>query len=131
MSATLTRPTQKLTAEEFRQFLRDYEGHELHELVDGWLQVMAEPGGKHERVRSFLYGELFLEIRNRRYPFEVHPKTLCRLTQGDHRRPDLIVVDEEVWERNTQVESILDDPPELAIEIVSTNWEEDYQKKSL
>ena len=42
-----------------------------------------------------------------------------------------MVVDREVWRRNTQREAILEDPPELTIEIVSTNWEDDYVKKPL
>jgi len=132
MTSTLVKlPNQQITEAQFRQFLREYEGHELHELVDGWIKVMAEPSGEHESVRSLLYGELFLEIRQQRLNFEIHPKALCRLEKGDHRRPDLIVVDKTTWRRNTQSEAILKEPPILAIEIVSTNWEEDYIKKAL
>ena len=67
MTSTLVKlPNQQVTEAQFRQFLREYEGHELHELVDGWIKVMAEPSGEHESVRSLLYGELFLEIRQQR-----------------------------------------------------------------
>ena len=131
VQAPVKPPTRRLTDEEFRQFLREDDSDNLYELVDGWVQVMAEPGGKHEDVRSFFYGEFFLEIRRQRYPLKVRPRAICKLAQGNQRRPDLIVVANSVWERNTRAEVILEEPPELALEVVSTNWEDDYIKKPL
>ena len=122
-------PTQQLTDEEFRQFLREDESDNLYELIDGWLQIMPEPGGKHEDVRSFFYGEFLLEIRRQRYPLKARPRSVCRVGKGNQRRPDLIVVKNSVWERNTREQAILDEPPELALEVVSTNWKDDYVKK--
>jgi Uma2 family endonuclease len=38
-------------------------------------------------------------------------------------------MDKDRWGAATQIEAALFVPPEMAIEIVSTNWAEDYQKK--
>jgi len=121
----------QLTDKEFRQFLRDDCSDNFYELVDGWLQVMTEPGGKHQFVVTRLIIWLENYIAQQNLPLQTYPMTLCKLGKGDWKRPDLIVVDKEIWERNTKREAILEDPPELAIEIVSTNWEDDYIKKPL
>jgi len=114
----------------FEQFLEYDDGTDnFYELVAGQVVPMSEPSGRHESIRSFLYGELYLEIRLRRLNLEPHPNILCKLDIGDGRRPDLIVMDKELWASCTRIEAALFVPPEMAVEIVSTNWEEDYQKK--
>ena len=114
----------------FEQFLEYDDGTDnLYELVAGQVVPMSEPSGKHESIRSFLYGELYLEIRHRRLNLEPHPNILCKLDLRDGRRPDLIVMDKDRWAGATRIEAALFVPPEMAIESVSTNWEEDYQKK--
>ena len=123
--------TWQFTDEAFRQFLREDESENFYELAAGWLQIMTEPGGKHQSVSRKLAFWLDLHIETYRFPLETHPMTLCKLGPGNWKRPDLLVVDREVWRRNTQREAILEDPPELTIEIVSTNWEDDYVKKPL
>jgi len=131
VQAPVKPPTQRLTDEEFRQFLREDDSDNLYELVDGWVQVMAEPGGGHEDVRTDLLLQMGPHIKAHRLPFKIRPRAICKLAQGNQRRPDLIVVANSVWERNTRSEVILEEPPELVIEIVSTNWEDDYIKKPL
>ncbi len=114
----------------FEQFLDYDDGTDnIYELVAGQVVPMSEPSGRHESIRSFLYGELYLEIRLRRLNLEPHPNILCKLDKRDGRRPDLIVMDKELWASVTRIEAALFVPPEMAVEIVSTNWEEDYQKK--
>lgn len=126
----MTQATNKLlTFEEFLDY--DDETDNLYELVGGQVVPMSEPSGRHESISSFIYGELYLEIRLRGLNLEPHPKTLCKLSDRDGRRPDLLIVDKAKWVRNTVKEAALKEPPELVIEIVSTNWEDDYQKKPL
>ena len=43
----------------------------------------------------------------------------------------MIAIDRESWNRQTQTQAVLIEPPSVAIEIVSTNWEEDYRIKPL
>ena len=123
----MTTTNQLLT---FEQFLDYDDGTDnIYELVAGQVVPMSEPSGRHESIRSFLYGELYLEIRLRRLNLEAHPNILCKLDKRDGRRPDLIVMDKELWIEATQIEASLFVPPQMTVEIVSTNWEEDYQKK--
>ena len=114
----------------FEQFL-DYEDetNNLYELVAGQVVPMSEPSGKHESISTFILVELGFEIRLRRLNLEPHPKTLCKLDKRDGRRPDLIVMNKDRWAAATRIEAALFVPPEMAVKIVSTNWEEDYQKK--
>ena len=132
MTATLVRPQNRpVTEREFWQFLREYDGCQLYEQVDGWIRVMAEPSMPHERLRTRLWFWLESHISQNQLLFETHPKMLCRLGEGNQRRPDLLVVGQAVLERCDRKAAILTEPPQIAIEIVSTNWEDDYIKKSL
>jgi len=91
---------------------------------------MAEPSGWHESLRTFLILELGFEARRSKLPLKIHPGILCKLDQKDGRRPDLIVINRQMWIEATRVEAALSIPPDLTIEIVSTNWEDDYQQKA-
>ncbi|HEY9769496.1 MAG TPA: Uma2 family endonuclease [Coleofasciculaceae cyanobacterium] len=47
--------------------------------------------------------------------------------QGCH--PDVSVVDKTLWDSNLSAYSALLEPLQLAVEVVSTNWEDDYMDK--
>lgn len=126
MTQAVTKP---LTFEEFLNY--DDGTDNLYELVSGEVVSMAEPSGRHESIRTFLLLEFGFEIRRLKLNLEPHPRTLCKLAPKDGRRPDVLVIDKDKWQRNTKIEAALREAPELVVEIVSTNWEEDYQKKPL
>ena len=116
----------------FEQFLElEFDENHIYELIGGVIVPMAEPSGWHESIRSNLFFTLEFERRRSKLPLEVHPKPLCKLGKRDGRRPDLIAINRQRWAEATKTEAALYVPPEVAIEIVSTNWEEDYQKKGL
>lgn len=119
---------QLLTFEEFLDF--DDGTYNIYELVAGKVVPMSEPSGRHESIRTFILIEFGFEIRHRKLNLEPHSNILCKLDKRDGRRPDLIVMDKDRWAAATQIEAALFVPPEMAVEIVSTNWEEDYQKKA-
>ena len=124
-----TPPTKHLTFEEFLDF--DDGTENLYELIDGQVVLMSEASGEHEAIRSNLAFDLELEIRRLKLPLQTHPAILCKLSTDGGRRPDLIVVDRHKWAKATRVQAaLIDTPPELAIEIVSTNWQDDYQQKA-
>ncbi len=106
------------------------EGRE-YELINGVITPMAEPSGQHENLRSELLVELRVESRRNQLDLLVHPKPVLELGIRDMRKPDLIAVNREAWNRQTQTEAVLQEPPEVVIEIVSTNWEEEYRNKPL
>lgn len=105
-----------------------------YELHDGIIVEMPQPSGKHEKVTGFLAGEITVEYKRLHLPYFI-PKTALvkppRKSSG--YSPDVILINdanlqnEELWEKEstvTQSESI-----PLIIEVVSTNWEDDYYTK--
>jgi Uma2 family endonuclease len=120
---------QTYTAEEFLE-LDLPEGQE-YELINGIILPMAEPSGKHENLRSELWFSLKSESKRANLGLLIHPQTVLVLGKKDTRKPDLIAIDRESWNRQTQTQSVLTEAPSIAIEIVSTNWEEDYRIKPL
>ena len=120
---------QTYTVEEFLT-LDLPEGQE-YELINGVITPMSEPSGKHENLRSGLLVELTLESRRRKLGLLIHPKPVMQLGPRDTRKPDLIAINRESWNQQTNSEAVLKEPPSVAIEIVSTNWEEDYRNKPL
>ncbi len=120
---------QTYTVEEFLR-LDLPEGQE-YELVNGIVTPMSEPSGEHENLRSELLVELRLESRRCQLGLLVHPKPVLELGPKDTRKPDLIAINRDSWNRQTQPEAVLREPPSVVIEIVSMNWEEDYRNKPL
>ena len=106
------------------------EGQE-YELIDGIVVPMAEPSGKHENLRTELLVSLRIESKRANLGLLIHPKPVVMLGKKDTRKPDLIAIDRESWNQQTQTQAVLTEPPNIAIEIVSTNWEEDYRNKPL
>jgi Uma2 family endonuclease len=120
---------QTYTVEEFLK-LDLPEGQE-YELINGIITPMSEPSGEHENLRSDLLVELRLESRRSNLGLLIHPKPVMQLGPRDTRKPDLIAIARESWNQQTKSEAVLKEPPSVVIEIVSTNWEEDYRNKPL
>ncbi|MDF5728718.1 MAG: Uma2 family endonuclease [Rhizonema sp. PD38] len=121
------------TFEEFIAWLPENTG-KRYELHDGIIVEMSQPSGKHEKVIGFLAGEITVEYKRLKLPYFI-PKTALvkppRKSSG--YLPDIVLINdanlqnEELWEKKstvTQSESI-----PLVIEVVSTNWEDDYYTK--
>jgi Uma2 family endonuclease len=102
-----------------------------YELINGVIVPMAEPSGKHENLRTDLLVTLRMESKRANLGFLIHPQPVLVLGRKDTRKPDLIVIKREDWNRQTQVEAVLREPPSVVIEIVSINWEDDYRNKPL
>lgn len=105
---------QVLSAEEFLE-LELPDSHE-YELRDGVIVPMAEPSGRHENLRSELMFVLKAESRRTQLNLLVHPKPVLLLGAKDTRKPDLIAVDRDDWQRQTEVEAVLREPPGVVIE---------------
>lgn len=131
----MTQTLQKLlTTEEFRAWYPS--NGKRYELLKGEVREVR-PNGHHEDVSGFITIELGIEIRARKYNYTV-PKTCAvepAITTGDSDsyNPDVIVLDveklddEPIWRSESTIrrgESIV-----LIVEIVSTNWQDDYLTK--
>ncbi len=129
-----TLPTQKLvTFEEFIEWLPEstFKRYELH---DGVIVEMSQPTGKHERVVGFLAAEVTLEYRRLDLPYFIPKTALVKpLLKASGYSPDVLLLDssnlqnEELWEKESTVSDYRSIP--LIIEVVSTNWEDDYYTK--
>ncbi|OWY64302.1 hypothetical protein B7486_48020 [cyanobacterium TDX16] len=123
------RQLQTYTVEEFLELDLPEDGE--CELINGILVPIAQPSGKHENLRTGLLVSLSLESMRANLGLLIHPQPVLALGTKDIRKPDLIAVDRDDWNRQTQTRAVLREPPSFAIEIVSTNWEDDYRTKPL
>ncbi|WP_088242848.1 Uma2 family endonuclease [Calothrix rhizosoleniae] len=133
MSQALTKP---ITFDEFIEWYPE-DSQVRYELHNGVILEMAKPRGKHSRVTGFTINHLNIAIRNLNkediwfIPRESIVKTLAGKSGYE---PDIIVLDEEnlVSETRWESESIIEqaDSVRLIVEVVSTNWRDDYSKKS-
>ena len=119
--------------EQFIDWFPDFSEH-CYELRDGFIVEMPSPTNSHENLASFLMVELTLEIRNQKLRQSI-PKTCIVKPHRDRSGyiPDVVVLNrdalivEPLYPKASTVqqgESIA-----LVIEIVSTNWRDDYLLK--
>jgi Uma2 family endonuclease len=119
----------------FAEFIQGFpDGDKRYELHTGVIVEMPPPSGNHEDVVSFLLRKLAVEIDRLDLPFNIPKTAFVRTPSGDSGYlPDLLILDkgnlknEPSWRKEstvTQPESI-----PLVIEVVSTNWRDDYHKK--
>ena len=117
MTATLTHSTQKLTFEDYLAY--DDGTDTRHELVDGELLPMNPPRGKHIKVSSFLYKVLDRAIEQKGEPWVVRWEYGIRTGVRTSRIADLVVLSEEQEDSLLEQSAVLEDPPILAVEVVS------------
>jgi Uma2 family endonuclease len=130
MSLTTDRSQQKLTLAQFVEQLPDEEGR--YELVDGDIvRILATR--QHEDIADFIARQFDREIERLNLNYRVSGRIVIRTETKDGieqgRHPDVSVVDRSVWEFNRSAYSALFEPLQVAVEIVSTNWEDDYVDK--
>ncbi len=130
MTLTANKTKQSLTFEEFITQLPDEEGR--YELVDGEI-IRLLPTRKHNNVAEFIADSFKAEVRRLELDYRVSNqiviKTLTSETQAQGRHPDVSVVNRSIWDSNLSAYTALVEPLQLAVEIVSTNWEDDYIDK--
>jgi Uma2 family endonuclease len=122
--------TKKLT---FLEFLEQYpDGFGQYELVNGEL-VKVEPTRAHKNVARFLVRCFDRESDRLNLDYIVDKdiiiKTITQEGEERGRNPDVGVVKAEVWNSNVRTYGALTEPIQLAVEVVSTNWEDDYIDK--
>lgn len=130
MTATPTQPKQMLSFEQFVKQLPDEEGR--YELVNGDI-VKILPIRLHEDVADFLIKQFDREVDrvplNYRVSGRFMLRTLTPNGKEQGRHPDVTVVDKTLWKSQPFAYSALTEPPQLVVEVVSTNWEDDYIDK--
>ncbi|MGK7943859.1 MAG: Uma2 family endonuclease [Microcystaceae cyanobacterium] len=123
-----------LTFDDYISQYPDADDGKRYELIEGEFVEMMRPIGRHAEIGGFVALELVLEIRRLNLPYFVPNnaaiKPICTNTAYV---PDLIILDREnlvkdpYWEKASSIS--LGDSAKLVIEIVSSNWRDDYLKK--
>jgi Uma2 family endonuclease len=117
----------------FLEFLEHYpDGAGIFELVNGEI-VQVEATRAHKNVARFLMFTFNDEIRRKGLDYIVDQTVVIRTVtaseQEQGRNPDVSVVSESLWNSNVLAYAALTEPIQLAVEVVSTNWEDDYVDK--
>lgn len=121
-----------MTLDEFLDWYPD--GYGRFELYDG-VVVEMQPTGTHERVTAELGTELGIEIRRLQLPYFVARQCIVKPVDSDKSgfNPDVTILDLNALEAEpmskkrstiTKGETV-----RLVIEVVSTNWQDDYLTK--
>ncbi len=116
----------------YNQFLAQYGEQDQYELIDGEL-IDVEPTGLHEQVIGFVARKLNVEIDRLNLPYIIPHRCLIRVLDTTAFRPDLIVLDQTqlVYEPLWQYQPVITSNTaiKLIVEVVSTNWQNDYARK--
>ncbi|MFP4123714.1 Uma2 family endonuclease [Coleofasciculus sp.] len=115
------------------EFITRYGDDNRYELIDGEL-IEMEPTGPHEQVAAFVGRKLNVEIDRHDLPYCIPHRCLIRLLGTNTAfRPDVIVLDqtqlihEPLWQQEPVI--TLGKTIKLVVEVVSTNWQNDYARK--
>jgi Uma2 family endonuclease len=119
----------------FDEFVAWYPGNSefRYELRRGAIVEMPKPRGQHSVLAGERATDLALEIRQKNLPYFVPKKCVIKVGDDNGYEPDVIVLNraalatEPRWESASTVEQA--SSIKLVIEVVSTNWQDDYEVK--
>ncbi|NEP81368.1 MAG: Uma2 family endonuclease [Okeania sp. SIO3B3] len=121
---------QRLT---FDQFIENYpDDGKFYELVNEEIVEMRATRN-HDDVADFIADYFKEEIKrlNLNYVVKntavIKTLTVDKIEQG--RKPDVSVINRDFWRANRAAYAALNEPIQLAVEVVSTSWEDDYVDK--
>jgi Uma2 family endonuclease len=136
MTQTQTQIEPKLFT--FDEFIEWYPEDSLirYELHDGVIVEMPKPKGKHSKLTGSLVGKLLTtisEIRKTDIWFIPRESIVKPHRDKSGYEPDIIILNEETIDTETrwETESIIQNAltVKLIVEVVSTNWQDDYYDK--
>ncbi|WP_392530933.1 Uma2 family endonuclease [Nostoc sp. C117] len=119
----------------FNEFIEwypdDNKGYELHK---GVIIEMPPPTGKHEKVVGFIARKLTVEFDRLNLPYTIPKTTLIKTPSAESAySPDVLLLNldnldnELLFEKQSTVSLAASVP--IVIEVVSTNWRDDYYNK--
>jgi len=115
------------------EIITRYGDDNRYELIDGEL-IEMEPTGPHEQVAAFVGRKLNVEIDRQEPPYFIPHRCLIKLLGTETAfRPDVIVLDqtrlihEPLWQQQPVI--TLGNTIKLVVEVVSSNWQNDYARK--
>ena len=91
------------------------------------------PTRQHETIAEFIADSFQDEVKRLRLNYWVSGRMVVRTLTPDNREqgrnPDVSVVDRTIWDSHPTAYTAFVEPLQLAVEVVSTNWEDDYIDK--
>ncbi|MBN3870679.1 Uma2 family endonuclease [Nostoc sp. JL33] len=120
-----------VTFEDFAAWRPEGGRYELH---DGVIVEMAQPVGDHEDIVGFLVEKIAIEYVRNGLPYTIPKTALIKPTNSESAySPDVLLlnrpnlINEPLWKKESTVSLAASIP--LVIEVVSTNWDDDYYTK--
>lgn len=105
-----------------------------YELHDGVIVEMAQPVGDHEDIVGFLVEKITIEYVRNGLPYTIPKTALVKPTNSESAySPDVLLlnrpnlINEPLWKKESTVSLAASIP--LVVEVVSTNWDDDYYTK--
>lgn len=119
----------------FDEFIDWYPENSEHryELRRGVVIEMPKPRGQHSRLAGDLAFDLGAAIRQAKQPYFIPKECVIKIANDTGYEPDIVVLDateipnESRWERESII--TLGKSIKLVVEVVSTNWRDDYLVK--
>ncbi|MBD2728300.1 Uma2 family endonuclease [Nostoc sp. FACHB-892] len=122
-----------VTFEEFVDWLPENR-QVRYELHNGNIVEIAQPVGEHEEIKGFLSIKIAVEIKRLGLPYFIPNQVIVRPPEKDSGYfPDVLVLNranlanENLWKKESTVSLGASIP--LVIEVVSSNWRDDYYLK--
>ena len=116
----------------FNEFIAICPEDGIYELVNGELVKMATTRN-HDDVAEFADRQFYQECDRLKLNYVVKRgitfKTTTKEGTEQGRVPDVSVIDRTLWRAERKSYTALESPIQLAVEVVSTNWEDDYVDK--
>lgn len=116
----------------FEGFLEHRPDDGIYELVNGEI-VKVEAIRAHKNIARYLMFGFNDEIRRLGLDYIVDKDIVIRTitANGEQRgrNPDVSVVSASLWNANVTTYGAVIEPIQLAVEVTSTNWEDDYIDK--
>ncbi len=118
----------------FEAFLEWYPSDgRRYELIEGVVVEML-PTGPHKDISGFLSAEFNFEIRRNQLPYSIPRTCLVKpQAEGSGYMPDVVVLNRELLKQEPlwPTASVIQDgkTAPLVVEVVSTNWRDDYGHK--
>lgn len=118
----------------FNDFIVWYPENSEHryELHDGEIIEMPKPIGKHSEVEGYMALKLGIESERLQFPYFVPKECVVKVGESGYE-PDVIVLnrqtlgDDPRWQKESTITR--GESAKLVIEVVSTNWSDDYALK--
>ncbi len=128
LTETLPLPTITRQKISFQEFLTICPEDGNYELIQGEI-IKMRPLRSHNNIARALMFLFYDEIRRLKLDYISATDMVIKTGEYQGRNPDVSIVQKSVYNAVVNTYNALITPLELAVEVVSSNWEDDYEDK--